>query len=95
MSQFSSCDIGLLICRMDVGMAMSAALPTEINIVTLNCWGLKFNISKLREARLQEIGRQLAVTQPVPHIVCLQEVWAHDDYLASKNRHLRNRDRHD
>ncbi|KAF3768928.1 DNase I-like protein [Cryphonectria parasitica EP155] len=66
----------------------SASLPPEINIITLNCWGLKFNISKLRQPRLDEIGRQLAQTHPQPSIVCLQEVWAHDDYLAIR-RHLR------
>lgn len=68
---------------------MDASLPPEINILTLNCWGLKFNISKLRQPRLEEIGRQLAIAQPCPHIVCLQEVWAHDDYLASKRRQPR------
>lgn len=63
---------------------MDHSLPPEINIITLNCWGLKFNISKLREERLHEIGRQLAIAHPPPHIVCLQEVWAQDDYLASE-----------
>lgn len=62
---------------------MDDSLPPEINLITLNCWGLKFNISKLRHERLQEIGRQLSQAQPVPHIVCLQEVWAQDDYLTS------------
>lgn len=58
------------------------APPPEVNVTTLNCWGLKFNISKLRQPRLHEIGRQLARASPAPDIVCLQEVWAHDDYLA-------------
>lgn len=72
----------------DIGphlVEMDASLPPEINIITLNCWGLKFNISKLREARLAEIGRQLALSDPPPNIVCLQEVWAHDDYLTSEH----------
>ncbi|KAJ0121024.1 dnase i-like protein [Diaporthe amygdali] len=56
--------------------------PPEVNITTLNCWGLKFNISKLRQPRLQEIGRQIAHASPAPDILCLQEVWAHADYLA-------------
>lgn len=56
--------------------------PPEVNITTLNCWGLKFNISKLRQPRLQEIGRQVARASPTPDILCLQEVWAQDDYLA-------------
>lgn len=63
---------------------MASSLPPEINIITLNCWGLKFNISKLRKERLQEIGKQLSQAHPAPHIVCLQEVWAQDDYFASK-----------
>lgn len=56
--------------------------PPEVNITTLNCWGLKFNISKLRQPRLQEIGRQIARASPTPDIICLQEVWAQEDYLA-------------
>ncbi|KAL1872092.1 phospholipase C type enzyme [Diaporthe australafricana] len=56
--------------------------PPEVNITTLNCWGLKFNISKLRQPRLHEIGRQVAQASPPPDILCLQEVWAHADYLA-------------
>ena len=56
-------------------------LPTEINVITLNCWGLKY-ISKLRSERLVEIGRQLAAADPPPHLVALQECWCQDDYLA-------------
>ncbi|ROW01458.1 hypothetical protein VSDG_02027 [Cytospora chrysosperma] len=69
---------------------MDNPLPLEINLITLNCWGLKFNISKLRQPRLQEIARQLAQASPRPDIVCLQEVWAHSDYLAicHETRHL-------
>ncbi|KAK0731213.1 Endonuclease/exonuclease/phosphatase [Lasiosphaeris hirsuta] len=52
---------------------------TEISIVTLNCWGLKY-ISKLRRERLTEIGRQLAAADPQPHIVALQECWTQEDY---------------
>lgn len=65
-------------------MGQPGVLPSEINIVTLNCWGLKLNISKQRQARLAEIGAQLANTHPPPNIVCLQEIWAHDDYLAGE-----------
>ncbi|KUI56592.1 Inositol phosphosphingolipids phospholipase C [Cytospora mali] len=61
---------------------MDTPLPPEINITTLNCWGLKFNISKLRQPRLQEIARQLAQATPQPTIVCLQEIWSHADYLT-------------
>ena len=56
-------------------------VPDEINIVTLNCWGLKY-ISKLRRERLTEIGRQLAVADPPPHIVALQECWTQEDYKS-------------
>lgn len=52
-------------------------LPTEINILTLNCWGLRF-ISKWRSERIVEIGRRLAST--APGIVALQEVWTEEDY---------------
>ncbi|KAL8349760.1 hypothetical protein RB598_005225 [Gaeumannomyces tritici] len=52
-------------------------LPTEISIVTLNCWGLRF-ISKWRAQRIAEIGRRLAIAAPA--IVALQEVWSETDY---------------
>ncbi|KUI67774.1 Inositol phosphosphingolipids phospholipase C [Cytospora mali] len=69
---------------------MDTPLPPEINITTLNCWGLKFNISKLRQPRLQEIARRLAQATPQPTIVCLQEIWCHADYLAvrQETQHL-------
>lgn len=53
--------------------------PTEINVVTLNCWGLKY-LSKLRRERLSEVGRRLATSDPSPHIVALQECWTQEDY---------------
>ena len=56
-------------------------LPTEINIITLNCWGLLY-LSKHRTERLKAIGRQIANADPVPHIVGLQECWTEDDYRA-------------
>ncbi|KAL2198951.1 Endonuclease/exonuclease/phosphatase [Corynascus similis CBS 632.67] len=55
--------------------------PDEINLVTLNCWGLKY-VSKLRRERLTEIGRQLAIASPQPHIVALQECWTQEDYRS-------------
>jgi sphingomyelin phosphodiesterase 2 len=55
--------------------------PTEINIITLNCWGLKF-LSKQRNERLSEIGRQIASSEPAPHIVALQECWTQEDYRS-------------
>ncbi|GAB0132142.1 hypothetical protein EsDP_00000586 [Epichloe bromicola] len=55
--------------------------PSEITLLTLNCWGLLY-ISALRTPRLLEIGKQIALLDPTPHIVCLQECWVQDDYLA-------------
>ncbi|KAI1395468.1 DNase I-like protein [Hypoxylon fuscum] len=54
-------------------------LPTELNIITLNCWGL-LHLSQHRAERLTAIGRQLAASDPVPHIVGLQECWTQEDY---------------
>lgn len=63
-------------------------MPTEINVVTLNCWGLKY-ISKWRNERLVEIGKRIASADPVPQIVGLQECWTQKDYQcirkATKN----------
>ncbi|KAJ4383186.1 phospholipase C type enzyme [Didymella sp. IMI 355093] len=53
--------------------------PTSIRVLSLNCWGLKF-ISKLRNERLTEIGRQIAAADPRPDIVGLQECWTQEDY---------------
>ncbi|KAL7628675.1 phospholipase C type enzyme [Parahypoxylon ruwenzoriense] len=56
-------------------------LPTELNIITLNCWGL-LHLSQHRAERLTAIGRQLAGAEPTPHIVALQEVWTQEDYRS-------------
>ncbi|KAI1083292.1 Endonuclease/exonuclease/phosphatase [Whalleya microplaca] len=56
-------------------------LPTELNIITLNCWGL-LHLSSYRAERLAAIGRQLAESEPAPHIVALQECWTQEDYHA-------------
>ena len=58
---------------------MEDPLPTELNIITFNCWGLRY-ISSLRQERLAEIGRRLASSSPAPHIVALQELWTQEDY---------------
>ncbi|KAK7941097.1 Bcisc1 [Apiospora aurea] len=54
---------------------------TELNIVTLNCWGLLY-LSKDRASRLAAIGQALAASDPAPHIVGLQECWTQEDYQA-------------
>ncbi|RAL01358.1 inositol phosphosphingolipid phospholipase [Aspergillus ibericus CBS 121593] len=63
--------------------------PTHIRIFTLNCWGLKY-IAKHRHARLAEIGRQLAIADPPPEIVGLQECWTQQDYdsIRQQTRHI-------
>ncbi|PYI11433.1 DNase I-like protein [Aspergillus sclerotiicarbonarius CBS 121057] len=67
----------------------SPTTPTHIRIFTLNCWGLKY-IAKHRNARLAEIGRQLAIADPAPEIVGLQECWTQQDYdsIREQTRHL-------
>ncbi|KAH8603005.1 Endonuclease/exonuclease/phosphatase [Bisporella sp. PMI_857] len=56
-------------------------MPTEINVITLNCWGLKY-LATLRNERLAEIGKRIANASPVPQIVGLQECWTQQDYQA-------------
>ncbi|KAI0482348.1 Endonuclease/exonuclease/phosphatase [Xylariaceae sp. FL0804] len=56
-------------------------LPLELNIVTLNCWGLPF-ISPCHAERAEAIGQYLAGCEPVPHIVALQECWTSKDYRS-------------
>lgn len=65
--------------------AQDTSSPSKIEIVTLNCWGLKY-ISKHRNARLTEIGAQLASRVPPPHIVGLQECWTQEDYEAIRRQ---------
>lgn len=62
-----------------------ASMPEELHIISLNCWGLKY-ISKFRSERLSEIGRRLAIADPAPHIVGLQEVWTHEDYKSIRDQ---------
>lgn len=55
--------------------------PTSLRVLSLNCWGLKY-IATLRHERLTEIGRQIALAEPRPDIVGLQECWTQQDYNA-------------
>jgi sphingomyelin phosphodiesterase 2 len=68
---------------------MATAMPKELHVVSLNCWGLKF-ISAHRNERLTEIGRQLAKQNPPPDIVGLQECWTQQDYqsIRRETRHI-------
>ncbi|KAJ5415543.1 Endonuclease/exonuclease/phosphatase [Penicillium sp. CMV-2018d] len=63
--------------------------PSDIRILTFNCWGLKY-IAKYRHERMSEIGRQLAVASPPPEIVGLQECWTQQDYesIRDQTRHI-------
>lgn len=65
------------------------SIPTELNILTLNCWGLKY-LAKFRNERMTEIGKQLAITVPVPHIVGLQECWTNEDFqsIREETKHI-------
>lgn len=56
-----------------------ASLPPDINVLTLNVWGLK-QISKLRPQRIAEIARRIAAAAPTPHVVALQELFCAVDY---------------
>ncbi|KAL3419088.1 endonuclease exonuclease phosphatase [Phlyctema vagabunda] len=68
---------------------MDTAVPTEINVITLNCWGLKY-IAKFRNERLMEIGRRIATATPEPQIVGLQECWTYEDYrsIRQQTKHI-------
>lgn len=59
--------------------------PQTINILTLNCWGLKF-LATLRNERLSEIGRRIAIADPIPEIVGLQECWTQEDYRSIRKQ---------
>ncbi|PQE31909.1 putative inositol phosphosphingolipids phospholipase C protein [Rutstroemia sp. NJR-2017a WRK4] len=70
---------------------MDSQLPEvkEINVISLNCWGLKF-LAKHRNERLTEIGIQIASASPTPHIIGLQECWTQEDYqsIRKETRHI-------
>ncbi|MCJ1457850.1 phospholipase C type enzyme [Mycoblastus sanguinarius] len=60
-------------------MASPAEPPFTLNVVSYNCLGLKY-ISHYRRERLAEIGRQIAIADPVPEIIGLQECWTQEDF---------------
>ena len=66
-------------------MNSSVEPPTTLNVITYNCLGLKY-ISHFRRERLSEIGRRLAIANPVPEIVGLQECWTQEDYLSIREQ---------
>ncbi|KAI0597440.1 DNase I-like protein [Biscogniauxia sp. FL1348] len=60
-------------------MACVDSLPTQVNILTLNCWGIPY-VCPERSNRLSEIGRRIVQADPVPHIVGLQECFSGEDF---------------
>ena len=70
-------------------MSLSSDSPSSINILTFNCWDLKY-IAKLRHERLDEIAKRLATADPVPEIVGLQECWTQENYqkIRQYTRHI-------
>ncbi|KAI9840727.1 MAG: phospholipase C type enzyme [Sclerophora amabilis] len=70
-------------------MDSSTELPATIEVLTLNCWGLKF-LATARKDRLNEIGRRIAARNPSPEIVGLQECWTQEDYQSIREqvRHI-------
>ncbi|KAG8693503.1 phospholipase C type enzyme [Ceratobasidium sp. 394] len=56
---------------------------TEIRVLTLNCWGLKY-VSKDRVERIRAIGDEIAVSNY--DIVGLQELWVRADYEYIKSK---------
>ncbi|KAI1350380.1 Endonuclease/exonuclease/phosphatase [Xylaria sp. FL0043] len=70
-------------------MATADAPVMEVNILTLNCWGIPF-VSQEYSSRLAEIGRHIAKADPTPHIVGLQECFFKKDFehICQETRHF-------
>ncbi|KAI9836748.1 MAG: phospholipase C type enzyme [Thelocarpon superellum] len=64
---------------------MAIKEDTQLDILTLNCWGLKY-LAKHRRARLAEIGAQIGSRSPPPSIVGLQECWTQEDYQSIRHQ---------
>ncbi|CAE6446012.1 unnamed protein product [Rhizoctonia solani] len=62
---------------------MDTTQDSEIRVLTLNCWGLKF-VSKDRVVRTRAIGDEIAASNY--DIVGLQELWVQADYDYIKSR---------
>ncbi|XP_063823205.1 putative neutral sphingomyelinase [Ostrinia nubilalis] len=54
----------------------------NLNIFTLNCWGIPI-VSKNRKERIHAIAKYLMESSHT--LVCLQEVWSENDYLFIKD----------
>lgn len=68
---------------------MTSHIPTAINILTLNCWDLKY-LAKFRNERLSEIAKRIATAEPTPQIVGLQECWTLSNYkiIRQATKHI-------
>lgn len=60
-------------------------MPEPLQVLTLNCWGLKY-LAKFRHERLSQIGAEIAAANPAPSIVALQECWTQQDYLSIREQ---------
>ena len=60
-------------------MANAYARPAQVNVLTLNCWGLPY-ISHEYSTRVSHIGQHIAKAEPTPHIVGLQECFVRKDF---------------
>lgn len=80
---------GLLHPNQNTNNTMSLSMPAEINVLTLNVWGLKY-LATLRRERLLEIGKRIAAASPIPEIVGLQECWTQEDYqsIRRETKHI-------
>ncbi|ORY87097.1 Endonuclease/exonuclease/phosphatase [Protomyces lactucae-debilis] len=58
-------------------------MPDELEIVSLNCWGLKY-ISELTDERIAHIADELA--NGTSDIVCLQEIWQRRHWRLLRDR---------
>lgn len=55
----------------------------RLEVITLNCWGLKF-ISQFTSQRIQHIAEELAIS--TCDIICLQEIWQQQHWILLKRR---------
>ena len=57
----------------------------SLHVMTYNCLGLKYLVH-YRKERLSEIGHQISVLDPAPHIVGLQECWVPEDFESIRRQ---------
>jgi len=67
----------------DQSVIKNTDMEAEVNIFTLNCWGLGLGISKNRDERMEDIGKYLS--EQNYDIVFLQEVWKRNNFNTIKS----------